>query len=192
MAEKFMVDAEALMRMPTLAPSHHILMPRTELHNALIAQPQQRNMHNRIFGGFLMRRAFELAFATAYVFGGTKPKFIEVDDISFMAPVDVGELLLYHSRILYVLPDGGDLQLDGKNPLLMVEVEAFVTSPEQVSSKLSNKFHFTFSLPDKSAESCKVVVPSNLLEGKRMAARVLADREQAGLPGFGDYKKIID
>ena len=27
--------------------------------------------------GFLMRRAFELAFATAYVFCGKRPKFIE-------------------------------------------------------------------------------------------------------------------
>ena len=89
------------------------------------------------------------------------------------------DLLIFHSRVLYSLPDGGDLKLDGNNPLLMIEVEAWVTTPEQVTSKMSNKFHFTFSLPDK--DTCKKVVPENLAEGKRMAARIFADRDQAGL-----------
>lgn len=39
---------------------------------------QLRNLHERIFGGFLMRRAFELAFANCYVFGGARPRFLEV------------------------------------------------------------------------------------------------------------------
>lgn len=48
--------------------------------------------------GFLMRRSFELAFATAYLFGGDKPRFLEVDDISFDKPVDVGDLLVFKVR----------------------------------------------------------------------------------------------
>ena len=125
-----------------------------------------------------MRRAFELSFATAYVFGGSRPKFIEVDDISFLSPVDVGELLVFHSRVLYSLPDGGGLNLDGgKTPLVLVEVEAWVTRPEVVTATLSNKFHFTFSLPGK--ESCRTVVPENFEDAKRMAERMIADLEQA-------------
>ncbi len=101
-----------------------------------------------------------------------------VDDISFLNPVDVGELLIFNSRVLYTLPEGGaPLKLDGDNPLVMVEVEAWVTKPEKVSSNMSNKFHFTFSLPGKV--TCKKVVPSSLEEGKRMAARMAADVEQA-------------
>jgi hypothetical protein len=38
------------------------------------------------FGGFLLRRAFELAFATTYVFGGARPVFKQV---SGGAPVQV-------------------------------------------------------------------------------------------------------
>jgi len=53
--------------------------------------------------------------------------------------------------------------------------EVDLTTPEQVTSKMSNKFHFTFSLP---GGSCKKVVPGNLAEGKRMAARIFADRDQ--------------
>ena len=32
-------------------------MHRTKLHNTFTCQPQQHNMHGRVFGGFLMRRA---------------------------------------------------------------------------------------------------------------------------------------
>ena len=81
-----------LLNMPSLAARDSIQMSATRMQNAMIAQPQVRNLHNRIFGGFLMRRAFELAFANAYVFGGARPIFKEVDEISFAAPVDVGTL----------------------------------------------------------------------------------------------------
>ena len=86
-------------------------------------------MSNRIFGGFLMRRAFELAFSTAYMFGGDKPEILEVDDISFVSPVDVGDLLIFKSRVLYTMPSGGNI---GKYvadhqgmPLVIVEVDAW-------------------------------------------------------------------
>ena len=90
--------AGPLLRMPSLADPNTVLMDQTTQSNAMVAQPQARNLHDRIFGGFLMRRAFELAFATAYMFGGDKPRFLEVDDISFDKPVDVGDLLVFKSR----------------------------------------------------------------------------------------------
>ncbi|KAG9454553.1 hypothetical protein H6P81_007457 [Aristolochia fimbriata] len=40
------------------------------LENSFVCQPQHRNFYGRVFGGFLMHRAFELAFATAYNFAG--------------------------------------------------------------------------------------------------------------------------
>ena len=45
-----------------------------------------------------MRRAFELAFATAYLFCGTKPSFLEVDEVTFRRPVEIGNLLQFESR----------------------------------------------------------------------------------------------
>ncbi|XP_054811847.1 acyl-coenzyme A thioesterase 4, mitochondrial-like isoform X2 [Prosopis cineraria] len=73
--------------MPALANRDSILMKDTCLENSFICQPQQRNIHGRIFGGFLMRRAFELAFSTAYVFAGAAPHFLEVDHVDFFKPV---------------------------------------------------------------------------------------------------------
>jgi len=59
-------------------------------------------MAGRIFGGFLMRRAFELAFATCYSFAGSRPAFLLVEEISFKKPVDVGDLLRLKSSVLHV------------------------------------------------------------------------------------------
>lgn len=73
--------------MPALADRDSILIRDTCHENSLICQPQQRNIHGRIFGGFLMRKAFELAFSTAYAFAGGAPQFVEVDHVDFFKPV---------------------------------------------------------------------------------------------------------
>ena len=208
-AAALLEEAGPLLNMPSLADSNSILMSRTEMQNALMAQPQVwfqciiliskicqvltlrkiffplkvRNMSDRIFGGYLMRRGFELAYATAYLFGGEKPNFIEVDDISFESPVDVGDLLVFKSRVLYTIPDGGDLGEYVQNhqgmPLIMIEVEALVTEPEKVGAKVCNHFYFTFALPNKT--NCRRVLPGNLEEARRMATRMVADDEQTSL-----------
>lgn len=73
--------------MPALADRDSILIRDTYLENSFVCQPQQRNIHGRIFGGFLMRRAFELAFSTTYSFAGVAPHFLEVDHVDFFKPV---------------------------------------------------------------------------------------------------------
>lgn len=47
------------------------------------------------------RRAYELAFASTYMFAGQRPTFKEVDEVTFMRPVDVGDLLRLRSCILH-------------------------------------------------------------------------------------------
>lgn len=64
-----------------LAAGDALLMDSTRLSNTLTCQPQQRNMHGRVFGGFLMRRAYELAFATVHTFAGSRPRFLQVDRV---------------------------------------------------------------------------------------------------------------
>jgi len=182
-AEQLLEEAFPLLHMPSLADSQAILMSQTVLQNTLIAQPQVRNLANRIFGGFLMRRAFELAFSNAYCFGGCWPHMLEVDNITFHTPVDVGDLLQFTSRVIYSLPSGGNLGTDvavhSDKPLAMIEVECFVMEPGTAKAHLSNRFYFTFLLPDK--DSCKKVLPGSLGEARRMVSRMVADEEQAGL-----------
>jgi acyl-coenzyme A thioesterase 9 len=190
-AKALMAEAGPLLTMPSLADPHSILLKDTTLQNAMIAQPQTQNLHNRIFGGFLMRRAFELAFSNAYLFGGARPIFLEVDEVSFTRPVDVGDLLVFHSRVLYTDKKAGHLhdyyqqRLAGDdNPsvdLMHIEVEAWVTEPEKVTAHIANQFYFTFAVMQKSSQSQGVrrVLPSNIDEARRVATRMHAEEEQA-------------
>lgn len=180
MAASLLQEAGPLLNMPALANPHSILMNATRMQNAMIAQPQTQNLHNRVFGGFLMRRAFELAYSNAYVFGGARPIFLEVDDVSFANPVDVGDLLVFNSRVLYTdhgrLGDYYASSNDHRElPLIHVEVEAWVTEPERVSARLSNQFYFTFAADQPMVRR---VLPSSMDEASRMATRMEADRQQ--------------
>ncbi|KAJ6859788.1 acyl-coenzyme A thioesterase 9 [Populus alba x Populus x berolinensis] len=97
-------EGRVFIDMPALADRDSILIQDTRHENTFICQPQQRNIHGRIFGGFLMRKAFELAFSNAYAFAGAAPLFVEVDHVDFFRPGHgiVGE---YYQRLrcLYVL-----------------------------------------------------------------------------------------
>ena len=75
---RLLQESQPLLTMPALASPHDVLIRNTIASNSLICQPQQRNTAGRIFGGFLMRRAFELAYATAYLFAGSRPTFEKV------------------------------------------------------------------------------------------------------------------
>ena len=55
----------------------------------------------------LRRRAFELAFATCYIFAGSRPIFTQVGEITFKKPVEVGDLLRLHSIVLYTHEEPG-------------------------------------------------------------------------------------
>ena len=50
------------------------------------------------------RRGYEIAFATAYMFSGTRPRFVMVDEVTFQRPVDVGDLLRLRSLVLHTAP----------------------------------------------------------------------------------------
>ncbi|XXG62103.1 hypothetical protein AAC387_Pa05g0536 [Persea americana] len=158
--------------MPALADRDSILIRDTRLENSLICQPQQRNLYGRIFGGFLMHRAFELAFSTAYAFVGQRPCFLEVDHVDFLRPVDVGDFLRFKSCVLYT-------QLENPSqPLINIEVEAHVTRPELRTSEVSNTFYFTFTVnPDALKNGLRIrnVVPATEEEARRVLERMDAE-----------------
>ncbi|KAE8663250.1 putative calcium ion binding protein [Hibiscus syriacus] len=175
--EKFLfeeAEARSKLRKKKRVDRDSILLRDTRLENALICQPQQRNIHGRIFGGFLMHRAFELAFSTAYAFAGLVPCFLEVDHVDFLRPVDVGDFLRLTSCVLYTELENPD------QPLINVEVVAHVTRPEIRSSEVSNTFHFSFTVrPEAKAEKTgfkiRKVVPATEEEARRILERMDAD-----------------
>ncbi|KAG1708488.1 Acyl-coenzyme A thioesterase 9, mitochondrial [Nymphon striatum] len=161
------VDSKAETFKARIKPAGSVCMEDAKLKNVLICHPQERNRTNKVFGGFIMRQAFELAWANGYVyrnihnkvFGGflmvqayelayatslvfskSRPFITYVDDILFRKPVEIGSLLYLLSQVAYT--DGDNMQ---------IRVHAYVKNPELGTQDTTNVFHFTFKTVDKKA-----------------------------------------
>lgn len=82
-------------------PKNVSLMKETKLSAAQIQQPQYRNKNGIIFGGYLLRQTFELAYCAAGAFSGSFPRFVSLDNTTFKAPVPVGSVLHMNSEVCY-------------------------------------------------------------------------------------------
>lgn len=82
-------------------PKNIQLMKDTKISASQIQQPQYRNRHGVIFGGYLLRQTFELAYCTAGAFSRSYPRFISLDNTTFKAPVPVGCVLTMDAEVCY-------------------------------------------------------------------------------------------
>ncbi len=83
-----LAEAAARRALPALLPAA-LLSPETALENVFTAQPQERNLSGRIFGGYLMRRAYELADSAAHLFSAARPRALAAGEATFARPVEV-------------------------------------------------------------------------------------------------------
>ena len=111
-----------------IKPPNSVWMEDSKLKNLIICQPENRNRFNKIFGGFIMRQAFELAWANTNVFGRCRPYCLHMDDIWFRKPVEVGSMLYYNSQICYT-----------QDHYVQTRVSAEVISLDRKRNKLSHK-----------------------------------------------------
>ena len=95
------VDHKAMSFKARIKPDNSVWMEDAKLKNLIICQPENRNRFNKIFGGFIMRQAFELAWANTHVYGKCRPFIIHVDDIWFRKAVEVGSMLYFNSQVCY-------------------------------------------------------------------------------------------
>eukprot|EP01018_Ginkgo_biloba_P028620 Gb_20781 [translate_table: standard] len=161
--QSLLTEGRALCGLAASEDRDSILIRDTRLENSLICQPQQRNLHGRVFAGFLMGRAYELAFNTCYAFVGHRPCFVEVGHIEYLKPVEVGDFLRFKSCVLHTQFD------DPKPPVIHIEVVAHVTRPELKISEVSNTYYFIFT------------VHSGALEGGIKIKKVLPATEEEAL-----------
>ncbi|KAF9352743.1 hypothetical protein BGX34_012003 [Mortierella sp. NVP85] len=148
-------------------------MADTKMSAIHIMQPQDRNIHDKIFGGYLMRLAYELAFCNASVFVASRPVFLALDEISFRKPVPIGTFLALDSQIVYA--EGGN------HHSFQVMVKADVLDVSKNSRETTNTFWFTFRDPVKGTPRImpRTYAESMLyLEGKR---RRLIGSQMAGV-----------
>ncbi|CAG8958190.1 hypothetical protein HYFRA_00000542 [Hymenoscyphus fraxineus] len=86
----------------TRRPDNALSMASTQIQTVQIMQPQFRNRHNfMIFGGFLLKTTFELAFTCASSMSHTRPTFIALDPSTFENPVPVGSVLYLTATVAY-------------------------------------------------------------------------------------------
>jgi len=144
---KLLERGETFQDLPALVcgKQRQVLMRSSSLENTVLTKPQNRNTAGRVFGGYLMRQAYELAWCTGLIFSGTNPRFVEISEFSFHKPVPVGCLLRLKSRVVYT-----------KDSLCVVEVLIKVVQPEQNLSFRSNRITVAFD----AGTPLPMIVPS--------------------------------
>ncbi len=122
--------------------------------------PEQENPWNAIFGGYIMRRAYELSSICAERLSqhGHRPVIAAVNRINFFHPVQIGDKLHLTSRVAYT-----------EGPAICVETAIERISRDRTARALSNSCLFTFVDVDASLRASDVppVHPSNYAEDAR-------------------------
>ncbi len=95
--------------------------------------PEQDNPWKTIFGGFLMRRAYELSITCAELVAPHRPVLGAVNRINFLRPVEIGDKLHLRSRVVYT-----------SGPAVCVETSIERISRDRSARALSNSCLFTF------------------------------------------------
>ncbi|KAI9316018.1 acyl-CoA thioester hydrolase [Dichotomocladium elegans] len=146
-------------------PEDVVWMKDTRLDSNFLMHPQDRNIHNNIFGGYLMRRAYELAYANATVFlKNREVTLLAMDECVFRKPVHVGTLLNLKSEIIYA--EGHS------HKSFQVRVVAEVVDIEKSNSETTNIFYFTMAARGNQVHPRRVLPKTYAetmlwLEGKR-------------------------
>ncbi|KAJ3143985.1 Acyl-coenzyme A thioesterase 9, mitochondrial [Irineochytrium annulatum] len=120
-------------------PDNVVWMKDTLQRSLVMCMPQDRNIHNNIFGGYLMRLAYELSYSAAVLFTHSRVYFVSLDDISFKRPVPIGALLSLTAQVVYAH--------GAPSRSLMVRVRADVIDPLKGTEEMTNEFFFTFIAP---------------------------------------------
>lgn len=167
---------------PSCTSFEQVPISSTILTTTKLCHPQERNIHDLIFGGFLMREAFELGFTCAQLFSRSRLHFLAVDELAFKHPVPIGAVLQLTSQVVYTeeeYADSDSADINSPNTtsnsnvtsqLIHVEVVADVLNIHTADRKTTNTFHFTYrkeSPPKHAVKPGTYGEAMKYLEGKR-------------------------
>ncbi|KAK5171288.1 uncharacterized protein LTR77_004432 [Saxophila tyrrhenica] len=196
---------------PLRKPDNVHYMDATKLQTAQIMMPQYRNRHNfQVFGGFLLKQTFELAFCCAASFAHSRPTFVSLDPSTFQNPVPVGSVLYLTATVVYTDPPvvrgSSDAQSteEAQQTRVQIRVDSKVRNVEHGETKPTGQFNYTFVV-DKQMK----VMPRSYTEyvmyvdARRRARSVLeslrhgeADADRYGRWGnpaiFSKARKLTD
>ncbi|CAD1811566.1 hypothetical protein FOB58_003666 [Candida parapsilosis] len=154
-------------------------MKDTRQTSTLFMQPQYRNRHSyMIFGGYLLRQSFELAYCTAASFSLAGPRFVSLDSTNFKSPVPVGSVLTMYSSVSYTehlhdsnetkeiaqenapftfqlppmnkISSNPDAFLSEPGTIVQVQVDTFIQHLNSNKKKEAGTFIYSFFVPRES------------------------------------------
>ena len=163
---------------PMRKPNNVHFMDTTRVQTAAIMQPQyryvfwfltlpvfinntpsppDRNRHQfMIFGGFLLKQTFELAFCCAASFAQSRPRFVSLDPSTFQNPVPVGGVLYLTATVVYTDPplvsaasdtlSGDTAPTESASTRVQVRVDSKVRDVEHGETKPTGQFNYTFTV----------------------------------------------
>ncbi|XP_013102796.2 acyl-coenzyme A thioesterase 9, mitochondrial [Stomoxys calcitrans] len=116
-------------------------MSDSSVTNTMASFPENRNAHNKVFGGFLMRNALEISWVGANLYCKSRPKLEHICDISFEKPVSVNSFIKMTAYVVYT----------EVNYVQMMTVADVIDSGtgDQLTS---NVFYYTFAAQDEVPE----------------------------------------
>ncbi|KAL5478680.1 hypothetical protein ACEPAI_1957 [Sanghuangporus weigelae] len=137
-------------------------MADTQLEKTLLMFPQVRNIHQKVFGGYLVRLAYELGFTTASVFARKRRlRFLSLDGIGFKCPVSVGSVLQLTSQVIHT-------STDEFPAVVHVFVKANVIDVKTGTEQHTNDFKFTWGETGPDSEPLRrMVVPQTYAESMK-------------------------
>ncbi|KAG2219695.1 hypothetical protein INT45_001867 [Circinella minor] len=160
-------------------PKNFVWMEDTRIDSNFLMQPQDRNIHNNIFGGYLMRRAYELAYADAILYLNSRhANLLAMDEVIFRKPVHVGTLLNLKSEIIYA--EGHP------HRSFQCRVVAEVIDVEKNTHETSNVFYFTMAATDKETE------PRRILPKTYAETMLWLDGKRRRLQGVKSRRLLLD
>lgn len=146
-----------------------------------------------IFGGFLLKQTFELAFCCAASFAHSRPTFVSLDPSTFENPVPVGSVLYLTATVVYTDPPlvSGQSDTDlssaqSDKTRVQVRVDSKVRDVEHGEAKPTGQFNYTFTVD----EDVKVMPRSYTefmmyTDARRRARRVLETVKEGHADGGG-------
>nr|XP_023011961.1 acyl-coenzyme A thioesterase 10, mitochondrial-like [Leptinotarsa decemlineata] len=130
------VNNEISQRNKVLPPGC-VWMNSASISNVVFSHPEERNMHNTVFGGFIMAQAEELSWVLGYMFSKYRPCLKSISDIQFQRPIAVSSLIQMHTQVVYT-------QINYIQ--ILVQVETY--NPITGKNDSTNTFHFTYQVPE--------------------------------------------
>lgn len=84
-------------------PESVVKMKETEVCTMSLMHGQDRNRHGKMFGGYLMREAFDISYIAA---GAQSPhssvELLRVDQVLFLKPVPIGSVMDLRSKVTLI------------------------------------------------------------------------------------------